>query len=140
MLQRQAIEEEQALRQYQMHKQAEFDREQREIREAEGHRQRQIEGKVRDSDNLMNMLRQTEVQILDICDRGQKELVDRKTSRKSGGVTPTNYNSHNNTVVNKTSQGSILPPAGSHNTTGVEYYNPYSGQNSMELRMGAPYY
>jgi hypothetical protein len=53
-----------------MQKQAEFEREQRNIREAEVQRQREIENKVMESDNLMNMLRQTEVQILDICDRG----------------------------------------------------------------------
>ncbi len=80
------------------------------------------------------------MQILDICDRGQKELNERKTNRHSsgGGITPTNYGSQNNTAINKTN-GSIIVPT-SNNTTGMEYNNPYSGQNSLELRLGAPYY
>jgi hypothetical protein len=40
-----------------MQKQAEFDHEQRMAREAEKVRQQQIEAKVRESDQLMNMLR-----------------------------------------------------------------------------------
>ena len=79
------------------------------------------------------------MQILDICDRGQKELNERKTNRLStGGVTPTNYGSQNNTAINKTN-ASIIHPA-SNNTTGLDYHNPYSGQSSLELRLGAPYY
>lgn len=89
----------------------------------------------------MNMLRQTEVQILDICDRGQKELNERKTNRlSSGGVTPTNYGSQNNTAINKTNASIIQHAPTSNNTTGMEYNNPYSAQNSLELRLGAPYY
>jgi hypothetical protein len=124
-----------------MQKQAEFDHEQRMAREAEKVRQQQIEAKVRESDQLMNMLRQTEVQIIDICDRGQKELLDRKTNRMSGGgggTTPTNQGSQNNTIAINKTNASIIPPSGSHNTTGIEYNNPYSAHNSMELRL--PYY
>jgi len=88
----------------------------------------------------MHMLRQTEVQILDICDRGQKELIDRKSNRQSsgGGITPTNYgSSHNNTLINKT-----MASAGvSHNNTAIEHHQQQLQYNqSMELRMGAPYY
>jgi hypothetical protein len=77
--------------------------------------------KLRDSDNLMSMLKRTEHQIIDIVDRGQRELHERKTNRMSsgGGHTPTNYGSQNNTVVNKTGFGN--GGHSSNNTTGIDY-------------------
>jgi len=79
--------------------------------------------RLRDSDNLMSMLRRTENQIIDIVDRGQRELNERKNNRMSsgGGHTPTNQGSQNNTVINKTGFG--FQGGSSNNTTAIDYNN-----------------
>jgi hypothetical protein len=43
------------------------------------------EVELRDNDNLMNMLKKTEDKILGIVDKGQKELQERKESRRLVG-------------------------------------------------------
>jgi hypothetical protein len=50
-----------------------------------------VEAKLKESDNLMSMLRRTENHINDIVDRGQNVLQERKQQRAASSGVPSQY-------------------------------------------------
>jgi hypothetical protein len=86
---RRHLEEQDAERQIIMQKQQEFERDQQRQREAEQVRaQHEVKARLKESDNLMSMLRKTEHHINDIVDRGQNALHERKHNRAASSEVP----------------------------------------------------